>query len=194
MELYCNIQQRLEPDLLDRLSRLFDADPRTRTAQICLTDPGSRRQVPTLDLARIFATIVTNLAEGRGIELLFENDLRQVEKKLRSLRMKGKKEGHRSLWIELPSPSLFELTESLRLCAFTTFYGWVPSGGLGGARSMPEGASFRLAVRHLEEAYFLSVFTLYNESLELLTKAIPSEFIISAVREVGAAEGLRVIC
>jgi len=194
MELYCKIRQGLEPDLLDRLSRLFEADPAIRTAQICLTDPRSRRQVPTSDLARIFATIVSNLAEGRGIALLFENDLREVEKKLRSLRMEGKREGHRSLWVELPPPNLEGLSETLRLCAFTTFYGWVSSIDLAGDRSLPKGASFRQAVRNLDEAYFLSVFTLYDESMELLSKAIPSEFIISAVREVGAAEGLRVMC
>jgi len=192
MELHCRIHRGLRPDLLDRLQGL-EPDETIQTASLCLTASGSRQVVAARDLARVFGSIVHRLAESRPVRLLFPRDVRTIKRKLHQLGVETK-EGRKSVWVEVTYPHLPLLAEVLEAGAFTAFYASV--GGEEAVRSLQtiRWSEATLLLRKLGDHYFVAVFALYDESVELLSKFVPAEFVINAVREVGAEAGIKVFC
>ena len=192
MELHCRIHRGLQPDLLNRLQGL-EPDETIQTASLCLTASRSRQVVAPRDLARVFGAIVHTLAESRPVRLLFPGDVKTIKRKLRQLNVETK-EGRKSVWVELTYPHLPLLADVLEAAAFTTFYASV--GGEEAVRSLQtvRGSEAALLLRKLGDHYFIAVFALYDESIELLSKFIPAEFVINAARETGAEAGIKVFC
>lgn len=192
MQLHCRIHHGLKPGLLDRLVGV-EADESIWTADLCLTKPDSRQLVPTRDLVRVFGSIVHRLAEVRSIWVLFPYDVGQVKKKLGALNIESRKE-RGGLAVEIASPHLPLLTRVLEAGESTTFYSLVEKEAGSPSPRIPPRTDLKLLFKNLGQAYFLGVFSLYDESMELLSKFLPAELIISAVREVGTEEGVQVFC
>lgn len=192
MELLYQIHRGLSRDILDRLSGIQDDETILRVS-LCLTERGSRRILPSADIARTFGSVLHRLAKERPINLLFPYDVQQVESDLRNLKVPVRKENG-NLWVEIAPPHIPMLVKVLEAGAFTTFYGRV-DGELGkqsigiGKESGP-GLLFRRVGQH----YFLAVFSLYDEGLELVSKQLPSEVVINTVQAVSAEEGIQVCC
>lgn len=192
MELHCRIHHGLTPGLLDRLVGV-QAHESIWTADLCLTKPDSRHLVPTRDLVRVFGSIVHRLAEVRSIWVLFPYDVGQVKRKLGALNIESRKE-RGTLAVEIASPHLPLLTQVLEAGASTTFYSLVEKEAGSPPPWTPPLTDLKLLFKDFGQAYFLGVFSLYDESMELLSKFLPAEFIINAVREVGTEEGVQVFC
>lgn len=170
----------MKPDLLDRLSGL-NADLTVCSVRLCLTDSGSPKNVTNDDLARVFGQVLLKLAGQHCINLLFPYDVGEISRKLESLNIEWTREG-RALIIRISASQFPILFEILRTAAFTTFYAW-PNG----IKPIPSDPSLLLG--NLDAIPFAAVFTLYDDSLELMSKLVPAEEILKAVRGVGADAG-----
>ena len=134
--------------------------------------------------ARIFWRIIYKLADGRTIRLLFPYDVGVIKKKLSSLGVTAKKEG-RWLWLDVDQLELSKLMEVLEEASFTTFYAQVD--GVKVVSQKPVDL-----INSLKQQYFLVVFTLYDESMEILSLLLPSDSIMNIIRQVGLEENVKV--
>lgn len=172
--------------LLDRLSGL-KPDDAVWTVRLCIDRNGGRsKTAANEDLARIFASVLGRLAAQRPINLLFPYDVIEVARKLRTLNIEGRKENG-ALLIELAVTQFPMLSQILEQAAFTTFYGYANQ-----MRPVPTKPS--LLFENLDGVFFAAVFMLYDDSMELLSKAVKGEEIIDVVRDVAEGLGIRVCC
>jgi hypothetical protein len=168
---------------LDRLSGL-KPDDAVWTVRLCLVNRGLSKAVGNEDLARIFGSVLGRLAGERHINLLFPYDVTEVAIKLRRLNIEGNKENG-ALLIELTAPQFPMLLHVLEQAAFTTFYAFTNE-----MRPPPRNPS--LLFENLDAICFAAVFTLYDDAIEVLSKAVKAEEIIDVVRDVAAGLGIPV--
>lgn len=183
MELHCQIERGLKPK---RAQRLFasKADPRVLRASICLLNDGGKREVPARDVARVFTALVDKLAGGRTITLVFGDHPARVRRVLGALGIQAAIVGG-SLWIDLSPVELALLVRVLEKVTLATF-----CAAVNGQEIRRESD----ILRSLDRIYFAVIFEMYDDSMELLSKFVPAELVLNAVREVGAEEGIRVCC
>lgn len=184
MEIHCEIQQGLKPGLLDRFTGLNVSDETVWTMKIFLTDPASRELLASRELARVFGSIIQKIAGARSACFFFPYDLGEVKTKLQNHNIeltKGKGGG----LVKIPSQNLSSLVEVLETSAFTTFYAWV-----GGQDTIPDKPE--LLFENLDVNDLVVVLSLYDESVELLSKLVPVEVVVNIIHEVGAEIGIQV--
>jgi len=189
MELHCQITRGFKPGLINRLSGL-KADDAIWTAELCLTLPNSRTLVPARDLARVFPSIIRRLAGGRPIKLLFSHDEKQIENKLTgsNLPLEKKRQG---IWATIASPYLPSFLHVLEMVAFTTFYACVDGQTDESNAAHAKDRGFRFLLKSIKKQQFIVAFSLYDESMRIMSACTPVEAVINAVQEVGAKEGLQ---
>lgn len=183
MELLYRVHKGLKPNLIDKISGIVESKDAS-TVNLCLTSPSSKKMVSKKELVRIFGLIIQKLSAGKLVKFLFPYDIKEVKKNLLRFNAKTKEEGS-WLWLEIPSPQLSNLVQVLEAASFTTFYAQVD-----GVKVVPKEPSNLL--NSLKQNYFLVVFTLYDESMEILSMHIPSDTIINVSREVGLEEKVKV--
>lgn len=183
MELHCQIERGLKPKLAERLFAT-KADPTVLRASICLLNDGGKREMPSRDVARVFTALVHKLAGGRTITLVFDDHPARVKRVLGALSIQATRAG-RSLWVDLSPVDLALLVRVLEEVTFATF-----CAAVNGEKFSRESD----ILRSLDQIYFAVIFEMYDDSMELLSKFVPAELVLNAVREVGAEEGIRVCC
>ena len=190
MQLQYYIRRGFNPDLFEKLSGLR-RDETVLTAGLCLTTKASQQSVSSRTLAELFGALLDSLAEQRPIQLVFSHDVRQAEQKLEVLNLSSRKD-RGSIRIEVALPHLPKLSRILEAGAFTTFYGYVDAGTTipneSSVKETMPGALFK----SLDKYYFVCVFSLYDESMELISKALSEELVINALQSVGALKGISI--
>lgn len=177
MEIHCKTSYGIKPDLLDRLSGL-KLDSTVCSVRLWLIESGSKESVSNNDLVQVFGSVFSRIAEGHSITLLFPHDVSELRRKLDALSIDWKKEKG-GLLVEFPWSKSQVLFDVLRVTAFTTFYGWTD-------RLEPLPTNPSLLFQNLDAILVVGVFALYDDSVELLSKRLPSEQIMIAVRDVAA--------
>ncbi len=182
MELRIRTNKGLRPNLLDRFSGVIESDEMVQTVNFCLARSDSKEKILKKNLARLFGLIIHRLAGGRSISILFPYDIDKIRKKISGLNSDGK-------WvrIEITSFEVSHLIQILEAASFTTFYAQV-----GGGKAIPRLPA-HLFKDNLKQAQFLVVFTLYDESMEVLSIPIPSDTVMTIAREVASEEGVRIV-
>jgi hypothetical protein len=185
MELLCRIDKGLKPNILDKLLGLREPEEMIQTVSFWLTEPTSKKLLPLKVSARVFGMIIHRLSEGHTIRFLFPYDVGQVKNRLSDLRVAAKKESG-WLWLEITPLELPKLMQVLEAASFTTFYAQV-----NGEKVIPPKPTGLFDA--LKQTYFLVVFTLYDDSIEILSSVVPPDVIINCAREVGIKEGVQVV-
>lgn len=184
MEIRYEITNGLSPGLLDSLSGV-KRDETVSCIHLLLTRPGSSRMVANAELGRVFGLLIDRLAEGSKVNLLFPYDLTELDRRLDAIGVTRKREKG-GIVVKLSSSEQPLLIRVLEATAFTTFYGWV-----NGIDEVPEKPAELFA--SLEKVRFVGVFCLFDESMELLSKLVPPEDIMSAIGEVARDASITVI-
>lgn len=184
MKLHIKTRQGLRPDVLEKLSGSKAADEAAWVTALCLTEHSSRELLPNQELARVFALVIHKLARGRAINFLFWSDKAQVKRNLQNLDVR-KTEDAKALLVEIPSQELLTLRKLLEAGAFTTFYGWID-----GIVTPDKPTSLFESLGTID---FVAVFSLYDETIEILSRLVPNDFLIPAIRNVGVETGIEVV-
>lgn len=185
MELRYKVRKGLKPDLLDKISGMIESQDAT-TVDFFLTSASSKEAVPNEDMARVFGLIMSRLADGRSIKLLFAYNVAEVCRRLVELKLgaEARKEG-RWLRLEIKSQQTSNLIRVLESVSFTAVYAEV-----GGEDTLPRKPA--LLFNRLELTYFVSVLTLYDESMEVVSSNISPNTIIDIARAVCAEEKIQI--
>jgi hypothetical protein len=187
MQLRYTIHHGFEPQRLEKLSGLR-ADEAVEAVRVCLTAPNLHRVIPAEDLARVFSRIVQALAGERVVRLFFPYEVSALRRDLKEFAAQLQEEGD-ALYAEVPPPHLPLLVRLSEKAAYSTFFGCVAADV---TNPMPRWTNPTALLADLRSLQFVVVFTLYDESIELLSARLPVEHIIGAVREAGAVEGVQV--
>jgi hypothetical protein len=184
VELYVKTSQGLRPDFLDRLSGLSVEDETVWATALCLTEHDSQKVLPNSSLARVFARVMHKLAKGRAINFFFSSDLGEINRNFRDLGIKTNSR-KKNLFVEVRAEDISLMERVLEAAAFTTFYGWID-----GTEIMPEQTSFLF--ENLGTIELVAVFSLYDETVEIVSKLVPVDFVLQSVREVALEAGIEV--
>jgi len=185
MHLYCRIKKGFGPSLFKRVWGA-SKDETVLRAQFCLTEKGSSTILPSKNVAQVFSSILYKLAGGRPLIVLFPDDLGEIKKKLKGLNI-SQKEKKGGLWIEVTSPDASSISQILEVTGFTTFYVQVKHETQVLERAI--NGKVEDLFNRLEESYFVGVLTIYDESMEVISKFLPACIITNIVREVGTEAG-----
>lgn len=196
MKLYCKVSRGLGLSWLDRISSklkwlnlLFDVaeeDPDVQRINLFLTEPGSKRMLDSQVLAQAFGSMVYRLTEGRSIRLLFPrgNQAGSVKRELKKIDVQWSKERK---WLRvdagsIPLPRLIQILEAL---SFAYFYADIGEKENGTRRPSS-------LLQDMQNRYFLIVFCLFDENIEILSRFLTSELVLKAAGEVGKEMGFEV--
>ncbi len=180
MELHCKTKRGLIPDLLDKLSGI-KSDEEAWLADLFL----SNGEIHSEDAARIFSSIIHRLAKDHRISFLFPYDIGEVKRKLRNINVQAikRKDG---LLIKPQASDLPLMNTILKATSFTTFYALVDS-------EKPEQGNLADIFNDLDSYNFIVVFSIYDDSIEILSHSVDERTIKMAVSGIGAEEGIETI-
>jgi len=137
-------------------------------------------------LAEVFTSLVTELADHRHIRLLFprQNEEGAIKRALRKANIEYEKEGDWFL-TDVGTRDATILKQILEAISFTEFYAQIDGHG-----PLPKKVSGLLDA--LENHYFVCLFSLYDESMEIFSKFLKEEEVLEAARQMGREKGFQV--
>ena len=199
MELYFKIARAKRQDWLRRIvgksdffSGLLDISKDREEVQsviLSMREKGTLfyKEIDTQILAQVFSAIVYRLAGGRSINLLFPRDteLGSVKREIKKINLQWAKV-RKWLTIDVTSMELCLFSKILEAISFAHFY-----AEIDGKEDLPDKALD--IFQKMEKRYVVIVFSLYDESIEIISELVTAEAVLKISRELGEEMGFEVI-
>lgn len=176
IKLYYKVQKALKPNLLEKFFGIGVSDNSVHSVSLFLTSSGKMQLLSSRDLSRIFVLIIQKLAEGRSVQFLFPYDKKEVKNKISKFKM-GEEESNGLLWFETDFTHITTIGQILEEASFTTFFALI-----GSEKTAPNNLSDLM--KSLKKKYLVIVFSLFDESIEVLSAIVPGEKVLNVAREV----------